>query len=97
MTIRHHVASQTNVKAIRFMTCGLIPPPKRLVLEYLGIPLVPEENGQKKNIDVVRKAESDVSLKFPNIEFGFSFSFLVTSSSISSKGTYSSFGPVLQE
>jgi hypothetical protein len=38
----------------------LVPPPKRLVLEYLGIPIAVGEKVEKKVVEITRKAESDV-------------------------------------
>ena len=60
LSIRHHIAVNTEIKAIKFITCALLPPPKKAVLAYLGIPLSP---GGKPDIPVsiVRKAEVDVS------------------------------------
>ncbi|KAF5336735.1 hypothetical protein D9758_016270 [Tetrapyrgos nigripes] len=56
LSIRHHVASNPDlgVKALRFITCYLVPPPKRAVLEVLGI-------GEEKNakVEIVRRAEAD--------------------------------------
>ena len=59
-SVREYVATKTEVKAIRFITCYLLPPPKKAVLAYLGIPLDP---GGKPEIpsEIVRKAEVDVS------------------------------------
>ena len=62
LSVRKYVAEKTSIKAIRFITNYLLPPPKKDVLAYLGIPLstnaVP---GAVK--DIVRKAEVDVSRK----------------------------------
>jgi len=44
----------------------LVPPPKRLVLEYLGIPIAGEKL-EKKEVKIIRKAETDVCwIFFPN-------------------------------
>jgi len=59
LSVRKHVAAQTNVKAIKFVTAYLLPPPKRAVLAYLGIPLTP--GGKPSTLTpIVRKAEVDV-------------------------------------
>ena len=59
--VRHHIASRTEIKAVKFINCLLVPPPKRLVLEYLGITIALGEKVQKKDVEIIRKAESDVS------------------------------------
>ncbi|TFK51348.1 hypothetical protein OE88DRAFT_1630070 [Heliocybe sulcata] len=56
--IRQHVATKTDVKAVKFITCYLLPPPKKVVLAYLGIPLSPGAKPEPKT-EVVRKAEVD--------------------------------------
>lgn len=60
LSVRKYVAAQTEVKAVRFITTALLPPPKRDVLAYLGIPL---QTGEKPGTapTIVRKAEADVS------------------------------------
>jgi hypothetical protein len=60
LTIRHHIASQTEIKAVKFINSLLVPPPKRLVLGYLGIPTAVGERAEKKDVEIIRKAESDV-------------------------------------
>jgi primary-amine oxidase len=49
------------VKAIKFITCYLLPPPKKVVLAYLGIPLTPGGKPEAATTDIVRQAEVDVS------------------------------------
>ncbi|KAH9984351.1 copper amine oxidase [Russula vinacea] len=49
LAVRHHLAAHTSVKAIRFITNYLLPPPKRAVLAHLDEDRVP----------IVRKAEVD--------------------------------------
>ena len=62
LSVRHHLAAHTSVKAVRFITNYLLPPPKRAVLAYLGIPLVTAELVKDEDrIPIVRKAEVDVS------------------------------------
>jgi primary-amine oxidase len=62
LAVRHHVAAHTSVKAIRFITNYLLPPPKRVVLAHLGIPLATGETVKDEDrVPIVRKAEVDVS------------------------------------
>ncbi|KAL0571658.1 peroxisomal copper amine oxidase [Marasmius crinis-equi] len=58
LTVRHHVAAETEVKAIKFITCYLLPAPKKVVLAHLGIPLTPGGKPEPKT-PIVRKAEVD--------------------------------------
>ena len=59
-SVRRYVAEKTDMKAIRFITSYLLPPPKKAVLAFLGIPL---QSGEKPEpvSEIVRKAEADVS------------------------------------
>ncbi|KAJ7864469.1 copper amine oxidase [Mycena olivaceomarginata] len=59
LALRKHIATQTDIKALKFITCYLLPPPKKTVLAFLGIPLAP---GKKPDgpIPIVRKAEVDI-------------------------------------
>ena len=59
-SVRRYVAEKTDMKAIRFITSYLLPPPKKAVLAFLGIPL---QSGEKPEpgSEIVRKAEVDVS------------------------------------
>ena len=51
------------IKAVRFITNYLLPPPKRAVLAHLGIPLVTGEKVREEDkVSLVRKAEVDVSV-----------------------------------
>jgi hypothetical protein len=62
LAVRHHLAAHTPIKAIRFITNYLLPPPKRAVLAYLGIPLAMGETVKDEDrVHIVRKAEVDVS------------------------------------
>ena len=62
LSVRHHLAAHTTVKAVRFITNYLLPPPKRAVLAHLGIPLATGELVKDEDrILIVRKAEVDVS------------------------------------
>ncbi|PCH34866.1 hypothetical protein WOLCODRAFT_27512 [Wolfiporia cocos MD-104 SS10] len=56
--VRRYTAANTEIKAIRFITTYLLPPPKRAVLAFLSIPLNPGEKPEPPT-EVVRKAEVD--------------------------------------
>ncbi|EED79256.1 predicted protein, partial [Postia placenta Mad-698-R] len=56
--VRRHTAANTDIKAIRFITSYLLPPPKKAVLAYLGIPLDPGEKPERAT-EIIRKAEVD--------------------------------------
>ncbi|KAF9567748.1 peroxisomal copper amine oxidase [Agrocybe pediades] len=58
LAIRRYVAAKTEIKAVKFITCTLLAPPKRAVLAYLGIPLAPGEKPEKPT-PIVRRAEVD--------------------------------------
>lgn len=64
LSIRHHLSKDTEIKAIKFVTCCVVPPTKKEVLAYLGIPTYPGEKvdeslkGAKDKIK--RMAETDV-------------------------------------
>jgi primary-amine oxidase len=58
LAIRHFTAANTPIKALRFITCALLPPPKKVVLAALGIPLAPGTEPEAP-VDIIRKAESD--------------------------------------
>ena len=58
--VRQHIASETSVKAIKFITCYLLPPPKKAVLAALGIALTPGGKPEAPT-EIIRKAEADVS------------------------------------
>ncbi|KDR85777.1 hypothetical protein GALMADRAFT_386616 [Galerina marginata CBS 339.88] len=58
LAIRHHIAANTEIKAVKFITCALLPPPKKVVLSYLGIPLSPGAKPEAP-VEIVRKAEVD--------------------------------------
>ncbi|KII94247.1 hypothetical protein PLICRDRAFT_171908 [Plicaturopsis crispa FD-325 SS-3] len=57
-TVRHYLASETPVKAIKFITSYLLPPPKKVVLAHLGIPISPGGKPESPT-EIVRKAEVD--------------------------------------
>jgi primary-amine oxidase len=62
LTVRRHLEEHTSVRAVRFLTNYLLPPPKRSVLAHLGIPLATGETVKDEDrIPIVRKAEVDVS------------------------------------
>ncbi|KAG6844078.1 hypothetical protein H0H87_009960, partial [Tephrocybe sp. NHM501043] len=58
LAIRHYIAEKTDVKAIKFITLYLLPPPKKVVLAHLGIPTRP---GAKPDAPtpITRQAEAD--------------------------------------
>ncbi|KAJ7072837.1 copper amine oxidase [Mycena amicta] len=56
--VRKHIATDTDVKALKFMTCYLLPPPKKDVLAFLGIPLSPGAKVEA-SVPITRKAEVD--------------------------------------
>ncbi|KAI0313101.1 copper amine oxidase [Amylostereum chailletii] len=61
LAVRQYIAEHTPVKAVRFITNYLLPPPKRAVLAHLGIPLAPGEEVKKEDkVPIVRKAEVDL-------------------------------------
>ncbi|EIW52569.1 peroxisomal copper amine oxidase [Trametes versicolor FP-101664 SS1] len=57
-SVRRYVAEKTEIKAVRFITSSLLPPPKKAVLAYLGIPLLSGEKPEPAS-EIVRKAEAD--------------------------------------
>ncbi|KAF8150485.1 peroxisomal copper amine oxidase [Mycena galopus ATCC 62051] len=61
LALRKHLATETDIKAIKFMTCYLLPPPKKAVLAFLGIPLAPGAQPEE-SILITRKAEVDVCI-----------------------------------
>ncbi|GLB43633.1 putative amine oxidase [Lyophyllum shimeji] len=58
LAIRHYIAAKTDVKAIKFITLYLLPPPKKAVLAYLGIPLSPGAKPEPPR-PIIRQAEAD--------------------------------------
>ncbi|KAJ7104589.1 copper amine oxidase [Mycena crocata] len=59
LAIRKHIATETDIKAIKFITCYLLPPPKKAVLAFLGIPLAPGAAPETPS-PITRKAEADI-------------------------------------
>lgn len=57
--IRSYITKNTEIKAVKFITCYLLPAPKRAVLAHLGIPLEPGAKPEDP-VPIVRRAESDV-------------------------------------
>ena len=53
------------MKAVRFITNYLLPPPKKAVLAFLGIPLLTGEPPEAPT-EIVRKAEVDVRTHAPS-------------------------------
>ena len=64
LAVREYVADIKSIKAVHFITCSLLPPPKRVVLAHLRIPIVPGEEPEPPT-PIVRKAEVDVGVLFP--------------------------------
>ena len=61
LSVRGYVAEKTSVKALKFITCVLIPPPKTAVLAELGIPVTTGEKPEvKKPEALTRRASVDV-------------------------------------
>ncbi|KDQ19347.1 hypothetical protein BOTBODRAFT_27929 [Botryobasidium botryosum FD-172 SS1] len=59
LAIRKHIAAHTEIKAVKFIATNLVPPPKRDVLAYLGIPIAPGEVLPPPAAALVRKADVD--------------------------------------
>ncbi|KAJ7099470.1 copper amine oxidase [Mycena belliarum] len=59
LAVRKYIAIETDVKAVKFITCYLLPPPKKAVLAYLGIPLAPGAKPEAP-VPITRKAEADI-------------------------------------
>lgn len=59
LAVRKHIATETDVKAVKFATCCLLPPPKKAVLAFLGIPLAPGAKPEPR-VAITRKADVDV-------------------------------------
>lgn len=57
--VQLHAAEKLSVKALRFIVCNLLPPPKKKVLAYLGIPLVTGQEPDAHPGELPRKAEVD--------------------------------------
>lgn len=57
-----YAAEKLSIKALRFIVCNLLPPPKKQVLAYLGIPLVTGQGPEAHPGELPRKAEIDVSI-----------------------------------
>ncbi|KAG5642009.1 hypothetical protein DXG03_003781 [Asterophora parasitica] len=58
LAIRHYIAENTEVKAIKFIALYLLPPPKKVVLAHLGIPLSPGAKPETPT-PIIRQAEAD--------------------------------------
>ncbi|KAF7350979.1 Amine oxidase [Mycena sanguinolenta] len=59
LAVRKHIATGTDIKAIKFITCYLLPPPKKAVLAFLGIPLGPGAPPEA-SVEITRKAQVDI-------------------------------------
>ncbi|KAF9072114.1 peroxisomal copper amine oxidase [Rhodocollybia butyracea] len=76
LTVRHYITSKpelASIKAVKFITTYLLPPPKKAVLAYLGIPLAPGEKPELP-IKIIRKAEVD----FLDVVNGFSYNVILS-------------------
>lgn len=60
--VQLYAVERLSIKALRFIVCNLLPPPKKQVLAYLGIPLVTGQNPDPHPGELPRKAEIDVSI-----------------------------------
>jgi len=60
--VQLYAAEKLSIKALRFIVCNLLPPPKKQVLAYLGIPLVTGQEPEVHPGELPRKAEVDVSV-----------------------------------
>ncbi|KAL1742027.1 copper amine oxidase [Schizophyllum fasciatum] len=58
LVVRHHTANNPDINALKFITCSLLPPPKRQVLAHLGIPLIPGGEPEPPS-PIIRQAEVD--------------------------------------
>jgi hypothetical protein len=52
------------VKAVKFITAGLVPPPKEQVLAYLGIGRAPGQTPSNSQKELKRRGEIDVRSYF---------------------------------
>lgn len=58
LAVRNYTAVNTSIKGIRFITTSLVPPPKKDVLAFLGIPLTTGAKPEPVPV-IVRKSEVD--------------------------------------
>ncbi|KAI5998119.1 copper amine oxidase [Pisolithus albus] len=58
LAIRRYTAEHTDIRAVNFNNCALLPPSKRAVLAALGIPVSPGGKPETPST-IIRKAESD--------------------------------------
>ncbi|KAH0591411.1 hypothetical protein H2248_001488 [Termitomyces sp. 'cryptogamus'] len=58
LAIRLYIAEKTDVTAIKFITLNHLPPPKKIVLAYLGISTSPDDKPEAP-APIIRQAESD--------------------------------------
>ncbi|KAG2022643.1 copper amine oxidase [Coprinopsis cinerea AmutBmut pab1-1] len=59
LSIRQYITKETEIKALKFVICSLLPPPKRDVLAYLGIPTTPGGQPEVPK-PIVRRAEVEL-------------------------------------
>ena len=60
--VQLYAAEKLSIKALRFIVCNLLPPPKKQVLAYLGIPLLTGQKPDAHPGELPRKAEVDVGI-----------------------------------
>jgi primary-amine oxidase len=60
--VQLYAAEKLSTKALRFILCNLLLPPKRQVLAYLGIPLATGQEPEAHPGEIPRKAEVEVSI-----------------------------------
>lgn len=58
-TVQHYAADKLSVKALKFVVCNLVPPPKKTVLAYLGISTAPGQKPAPHPGLILRQAEVD--------------------------------------
>lgn len=59
LAIRSHVAQDASIRATKFVTATLVPPPKRAVLAFLGIPIAPGQKPEEPPAVLERRATVD--------------------------------------
>ena len=67
--VQLYATEKLSIKALRFIVCTLLPPPKKRVLAYLGIPLVTGQKPDAHPGELPRKAEVDVSVVYKVLSF----------------------------
>ncbi|KDQ14911.1 hypothetical protein BOTBODRAFT_131906 [Botryobasidium botryosum FD-172 SS1] len=57
--LREYMNANTDIRKPKFVSCDLLPPAKRDVLAYLGIPVAPGQKLPSPNYELLRRAEVD--------------------------------------